>query len=423
MNVNTFYDLSIDTVKNACERYWLDKDVSYFMNHLISEDAPVIGMDCADEDGFYKIEESTYKGIIQQNNVCIVTAKLIVYDTEKVFLFRENVDVMVICVLENEEVRFSAVHMAVSKKKLLSLDKAKSPSFYYKKLMKNFCDLLIETKAEGDSFVFNEDEYYALFHERRKFTNMDQWFWHLCENYVLEQDLEKLDLFRESDVEKRLTNEDLVIDTTFRIKRDVDEIVWVRMIVVFILDITGESIGDVFIMLDDCTQEMNEKMKNLEFARTDYLTKIWNRRYTEELIGKRIRERKTGIFILFDIDKFKSVNDSYGHLTGDDLLIKISESVGEHLGEGDVFGRLGGDEFVLWLAGSGDKEADKLRIWEIFESTKFRYSEHEVDMDIHCSAGVVFYDDDVTCFEELYSKADKAMYQAKGAGRNTIVIA
>lgn len=423
MNVNTFYDLSIQTVKNACERYWLDKDVSYFLNHLCREDAPVIGLDLGDEDGFYKIEEASYKGVIQQDNVCIVTASLVIYDTEKVFVFRENVDVMVVCVQEEGEVRFSAVHMSSAKKKILSVDKTKSPSFYYKKLMKNLCDLLIETKAEGDSFVFNEDEYYALFHERRKFTNMDQWFWHLCENFVYEPDLEKLDLFRESDVEKRLLNEDLVIDTTFRIKRDEDELVWVRMIIVFILDITGESIGDVFIMLGDCTQEMAEKMKNLEFARTDYLTKIWNRRYTEELVEKRIRDNKKGIFILFDIDKFKTVNDSYGHLTGDDLLIKISESVGKHLGPEDVFGRLGGDEFVLWLSGSDDKEADKMRIWEIFESTKFRYSEKEVNMDIHCSAGVVFFDDEATGFEELYDKADKAMYQAKGAGRNTIVIA
>ncbi len=423
MNVNTFFDVSIQTVKNACERYWLDKDVSYFLNHLYRDDAPVIGLDLGDEDGFYKIEEASYKGVIQQDNVCIVTANLIIYDTEKVFMFRENVDVLVVCVQEEGEVRFSAVHMSVAKKKILSIDRTKSPSFYYKKLMKNLCDLLIETKAEGDSFVFNEDEYYALFHERRKFTNMDQWFWHLCENFVYEPDLEKLDLFRESDMEKRLLNEDLVIDTTFRIKRDVNELVWVRMLVVFILDITGESIGDVFIMLDDCSQEMAEKMKNLEFARMDYLTKIWNRRYTEELVGKRIRDNKKGIFILFDIDKFKTVNDSYGHLTGDDLLIKISESVGEHLCPEDVFGRLGGDEFVLWLAGSDDREADKMRIWEIFESTKFRYSEKEVDMDIHCSAGVVFFDDEATSFEELYKKADKAMYQAKDAGRNTIVIA
>lgn len=423
MNVNTFYDSSIQTVKNACERYWLDKDISYFVNRLCREDSPIIGMDCGDEDGFYKIEQSDYKGCMQSDNLCIVTATLTVYDTEKVFMIPEEVEVMVVCVQENGNICFSAVHMSVRKKKILNLDNVKSPSFYYKKLMRNLCDLLIETKAEGDSFVFNEDEYYALFHEKRKFTNMDQWFWHLCENYVLEQDLEKLDLFRESDVEKRLLNEDLVIETTFRIRREPGEIVWVKMIIVFILDITGESIGDVFIMLKDCTQEINEKMKNLEFARIDFLTKIWNRRYTEELISSKIRESGKGIFILFDIDKFKNVNDSYGHLTGDDLLIKISESVTGKLCDGDVFGRLGGDEFVLWLMGSGDKEADKNRIWEIFESTKFRYSEKDVYMDIHCSAGVVFVEDETMEFDELYAKADKAMYQAKGAGRNTIVIA
>ena len=84
---------------------------------------------------------------------------------------------------------------------------------------------------------------------------------------------------------------------------------------------------------------------------------------------------------------------------------------------------LGGDEFVLWLAGSGDKDADKMRIWEVFESTKFHYTENNLDVNVHCSAGVVFFDDKASCFEELYKKADKAMYQAKGAGRNTIVIA
>lgn len=423
MNVNALYDLSIQTVKKACERYWLDKDVSYFMNRMCTEDAPAIGLDCGDEDGFYKIEESSYKAYVQNDNTCIVTADLILYDTEKVFMFKENVEVTVMCVQEDGEIRFQAVHMSMKRKKVALLDTSKSPSFYYKKLMRNLCDLLIETKAEGDSFVFNEDEYYELFRERRKFTNMDQWFWHLCENFVLEQDLEKLDLFRDSDVEKRLLNDDLVIDTTFRIKREQDEIIWVHMVIAFILDITGETIGDVFIMLSDCTKEMTEKMNNLEFARMDFLTHTWNRRYTEELIEEKMRENKNGIFILFDIDKFKNVNDSYGHLTGDDLLIKICANVADKLYEGDVFGRLGGDEFVLWLAGSGDKEADKIRIWEIFESTKFHYMEKGVEMDIHCSAGVVFYDEDVSDFEELYARADKAMYQAKGAGRNTIVIA
>lgn len=423
MDINTFYDLSIQTVKSACEAYWLDKDTSGFLNRLYSENVPVTGMDCGDEDGFYKIEDWAYKGYIQPDNSCIVTAVMTVFDTERVFTLPEDVEVTAVCVQENENIRFSAIHMSIKKKKIVNLSNVKSPNFYYKKLMQKLCDLLIETKAEGDSFLFNEDDYYKMFREKRQFTNMDQWFWHLCENFVLPQDLEKVDLFRDSDVEKRVLNEDLVIETTFRIKREPGEIVWIKMLIAFVLDISGESIGNVFIMLTDCTREINEKMTNLEFARTDFLTKIWNRRYTEELIGRKIKENKKGIFILFDVDKFKDVNDFYGHITGDDLLVKISQKVNKKLGSEDVFGRLGGDEFVLWLSESGDEEADKNRIWEIFESTQFNYNENEVEMEIHCSAGVVFYDDEDTDFDKLYQRADKAMYQAKGAGRNTLVIA
>ena len=423
MNENTLRELSIQTVKEACEKYWIDKNASYFQKHLYNEEVPVIGLDCADEDGFYVIDSAEYKGSVQTDKTCMVTAELTVHDTEKIFRFSEGVSIMVGCILENDEIYFMAVHMVVNKKSINSMDVVKSPSFYYKKLMGSLCDLLIEARLEESVVLFDEDEYYNLFHERRKFVSVDQMFWYICENYVLEQDWEKMDLFREMDMEKRLMNEDLVVETCFRIKRNPDEIVWIKMIVVFVLDVAGDSAERIFFMLKDCTREMTEKMKNLEFARTDFLTQIWNRRYTEELIEKRIAENKKGIFILYDIDKFKKINDSYGHLTGDDMLVKISESVKEHLREGDVFGRLGGDEFVLWLSGSGNEEADKVRVWEIVESTKFRHSEKGIEMDIHCSVGVVFFDGEATCFDDLYAKADAAMYQAKGAGRNTIVIA
>ena len=421
MGEKAFYDLAIETVKNACEKYWLDKDTSYFMSHRYSDNTPMIGMDMGDEDGFYTIEQANYQGNIQRENECIVTAEIILYDTEKIFKLREKVDVMAVCVQVGEEIRFSAIHMALAKQKVIALDSTKGPSFYYKKLMKRMCDLLIETKGYEAGFSFDEEAYYNIFHERRQFTSMDQMFWHMCEKFVVPQDWEKLDLFRENDIKKRIDKEDLLFETTFRIKRD-DEIVWLNMLVVMVIDVTGEALGDVYVMIKDCTKEIEEKMKNLEFARKDYLTGICNRRYTEELIGERIENKKNGIFILFDIDKFKEINDSYGHITGDEVLVEMSKSVGKYLDEMDVFGRLGGDEFVLWLEGTDDVESDKTRIWEVFESTKVRHTDEDVDIQVHSSAGVVFYSGEDTSFEELYEKADKAMYQAKGAGRNSIVI-
>lgn len=422
VNVNEFYDLSIQTVKNACEQYWLNKNSSMFTERLWSENVAVMGLDCQDAEGCYKIEEAEYEGFLQQDNLCVVTAKMVVYDTEKRFTFQENVEAMVTCVLKEGEIYFSAIHMSIQKRKVLNMEEGKTPSFYYKELMNRMCDLLLETKAEEDYFVFDSEKYFKLFGEKPEFRNMDQWFWHLCDKFVVPQDLEKLDLFRDSDIEKRIQNDDLIIETTFRIQRIGGEIVWLHMHIVFVLDIRGESIGDVFVMLTDCTREMTEKMNNLEFARTDYLTHIWNRRYTEELIEEKASRQERGIFMLFDVDKFKSVNDSYGHITGDDLLVKISANVSEKLSSGDVFGRLGGDEFVIWLERSDNEEADKERVLDIFKATKFHYCEKDIEMDIHCSAGVIFFKDKPMTFDKLYAKADEAMYEAKRSGRDTIIM-
>lgn len=422
IGTSEFCNLSVQMVQKACEKYWLEKDSVLFFENLICDEVPVVGLDSADEDGVYKIEEQEYQSFLLQENMCVVTGKMVVYDTNKVFTFQEDVNVMINCMKKDSAIYFSGIHMSIKKKKVLSMDERKSPSFYYKKLMGSMCDILLETKADEDYFIVDEEKYYALFGDRPKFQNMDQWFWHICQNCVLKQDLEKLDLFRDNDLAKRLENDDLIIETTFRIQRGACDIVWVHMRIVFVLDITGKSIGNIFVMLTDCTKEMNEKMNNLEFARTDYLTHTWNRRYTEELIEERIEKFREGIFVLFDVDKFKTVNDSYGHITGDDLLVKISANVKEKLQEDDVFGRLGGDEFVVYLKRSGDEEVDKKRVLDVFRTTKFHYKEKDVEMDIHCSAGVVFFVDRTMTFDKLYERADKAMYEAKSAGRDTIVI-
>ncbi len=416
-----FYEKAVQLVREACRQYWLNCDDSYFKTHLLCDEVPVLGLEVEDLEGSYKIQEEEFDCFAQQEDFCVITGKMVAYDSTKIFVFEEEIKVMANCVLKDGEIYFSGIHMYAKHKKVLSIDEKKSPSFYYRKLMKNMCDVLIETKAEENYFVFDEEKYYALFGDRPKFDNMDQWFWHVCENYVLKQDLEKLDLFRDNDIEKRLENEDLIIETTFRIQRgEKKEIVWVNMVIVFVLDITGKSIGNVFVMLNDCTREMEEKISNIEYARTDYLTHISNRRHAEEQINKQIQELGQGTVILFDVDKFKLVNDSFGHITGDDLLIKISKNVSKKIKEGDVFGRLGGDEFVVYLKRTGDKMQDKKRLLEVFEATKFHYSEKGVEMDIHCSAGVVTFESKDVDFDQLYQRADKALYEAKNAGRDTM---
>ncbi len=417
------FDLSIEKVKNACNKFWTDKIQAAFTEKLTVQNAPVIGIDCIAMDGDYLIEQEEYKAYKQTDNICMVTAQITVCNRSNAIMCRENADVMVMCLLQENEIRFSSVYITVKNKELLIAEKDTTSDFYCKKILDNIYDVMLESR--NNVFTYDKERYYNLFHEEPRFKNVDQWFWYLCDNLVLKQDLEKLDVFRQVDIDKRIRNNEFVIETSFRIARDCQEIIWIKMTIMFIPDNIKGTAEDVVILLKNCTEEMNEKLQNIEFARIDSLTKIYNRRYAEELIQNRIRDYGKGIFILLDVDKFKNVNDMYGHITGDDLLVKISSNISHQLTSEDIFGRLGGDEFVLFLNRSGNDEADKKRIMDIFETSRFRYSEKNIDMDIHCSAGAIFFDaEDVKNiqFDDLYRRADENLYKAKIAGRNTIYI-
>ena len=164
--------------------------------------------------------------------------------------------------------------------------------------------------------------------------------------------------------------------------------------------------------------------QQLEFlATTDPLTGISNRRRFDGVLHVEIaRSRRYGwplSLVMFDIDHFKRINDSRGHLVGDQVLVHLAELVAANVRETDLFARLGGEEFAI-VAINCDLDcarqfAEKLR--ELVEAYKF------VEIDgITCSFGVAGYrpEDDENA---LIKRADEALYFAKGEGRNRVVAA
>ena len=414
------FDLSIASVKEACEKYLIDKDLSTFVNLSNMEDIPLIGLCTPDWTEEFKIESQHYQGYIQNSNQCMVLARLALKDT---LLPSSNcilVDATVLCTLKGEHIEFACVHMTNPKRKALLYDPDVMKDSNYKKLLDCMYDLVIEYRFNDNSFVFSKEKYRNLFHKEANFLSTDQWFWEMCSTYVIKDDLEKMDMFRAIDVRKRIKNKEYIIKTNIRIQRDTDEIIWLRLVFALIPNDSETSIENVFILLKDCSVEMAEKMTNIMYARVDSLTQIWNRRYAEELISKRIKSYGKGIFIIFDIDNFKNVNDIFGHMTGDDLLRKISQIVSEKATEDDVFGRLGGDEFVLYLC--GDYEDSINRFSEIHKNMRFDYYENDNKIEIHCSAGVAVLTSKDLTFYDLYEAADKVLYEAKRAGKNTYKI-
>jgi len=161
-------------------------------------------------------------------------------------------------------------------------------------------------------------------------------------------------------------------------------------------------------------------------AAIDVLTGAYNRRFgfmrLREEFNRSLRNATPLGILLMDLDHFKSVNDSYGHLVGDRVLSKVAETCGRALREGDFIVRYGGEEFIIALPGASQSDSV-----EIAENIRRLISETIVKdglQHIHFSASfgaTSFPEDNVDGLEELIKHADDALFQAKEQGRNQVV--
>jgi diguanylate cyclase (GGDEF)-like protein len=203
-------------------------------------------------------------------------------------------------------------------------------------------------------------------------------------------------------------------------------ILWAGHGVMWLLGLSGLYIGYTGLRRrteerDQATEELQRLNVVLENrATTDALTGICNRRKFLESLQVKIQEAKRYsmplALIYFDIDHFKSVNDTYGHEAGDDVLVELSRLVSGMIRQTDVFARIGGEEFVILVHNNdvrtGRELAEKIRAGVELQCFPKMGS-------VTCSFGVAqFYSDDSA--ETFIRRADDAMYAAKQAGRNRV---
>ena len=166
---------------------------------------------------------------------------------------------------------------------------------------------------------------------------------------------------------------------------------------------------------------IHEQIQRL--AAIDPLTGLLNRRYgmirLREEYSKAVRSEGSLGVVMFDIDFFKKVNDTYGHLAGDRVLVHISKLVKPILREGDVLMRYGGEEFCAILLGASSEDSLKMaeRIRFAVQESKVTYSEFEIKTTL--SLGISSYpENDIEHEQELLASADEALYISKESGRN-----
>ncbi len=170
--------------------------------------------------------------------------------------------------------------------------------------------------------------------------------------------------------------------------------------------------------------KLKELINHLNYISSyDEMTGIYNRRKFFELGEKKFEQSEDELYaVMIDIDKFKNINDSYGHPTGDKVIKLVAKTVSEHLTPDAVFGRLGGEEFAILCSCPFPKS-----ISENIESIRAAVEELEILSDagesikLTISEGVAKRNSSIKSLDELLRIADIALYEAKGLGRNRVI--
>jgi two-component system, cell cycle response regulator len=191
------------------------------------------------------------------------------------------------------------------------------------------------------------------------------------------------------------------------------------------------------ISMQDELYKVNQKLEQM--AVTDSLTGCYNRRYLmqqlEHEVMTNIRYNIPFAIFLFDIDLFKSINDNYGHLIGDEVIRSTADVVKSSLRRTDILARYGGEEFTVYLPHTNREQAAMLaqRVKDVVEANRIAsdYESQGETVNVTISMGVLTVesnngsriDNPKLYLRDLFAKVDSALYEAKNGGRNRIVIA
>lgn len=273
---------------------------------------------------------------------------------------------------------------------------------------------VIGAKGLDGRYLYVNSQYSRLFHRD-------------CEEFIGHYDAEIFpaeiaEAFRKADLKAQKRKTGLVVEEVAPVDGELRHYLSVKFP---IRDAQGQLYATGVVATDITKlRRLTDELKTL--AETDPLTGVLNRRKFFELAQREVQRAQRYVLplslVMFDLDHFKQVNDSYGHAVGDRVLTELTRLLCEHVRRQDLVGRLGGEEFAVLLPHTGAAQAvdwvrnlqRRLRLWRL-------ELEEAGEVRLTVSAGACQLQDEHEDFDALLRQADRLLYQAKAEGRDRVV--
>lgn len=301
------------------------------------------------------------------------------------------------------------------------IDDRKDNVFKFRKVLEAYYDFIVEIEFPEEHLIYDVARFQKLLGTDKECKKLEELFWFIVSNYIHPDDLEAVDMFRQVDIRRKEENNDFTYETEFRIKVN-NDYVWVSCVILYLLN--DEMTMDYILMLIKNIDEKKKlELECTQLARRDAMTRLYNKTYVQRIIVEELEKVTYGnsaALLIVDIDNFKNVNDMFGHLMGDKVIIEFANRILESTREDDIVGRIGGDEFVVYLKNVSSRDVLIHKIQRIIANLEFQFVDKDVNTHICCSIGAVLCSSgSVMDYTEIYQKADRSLYLAKNNGKNT----
>jgi len=214
------------------------------------------------------------------------------------------------------------------------------------------------------------------------------------------------------------------LETEVRISNVSGQYTWSRLRATSQQDQTGKTIKLVGVIID-IDQEKRSSQALLDEAARDPLTKLYNRNASRRQIEDYLASRPDGeqaALLVIDLDNFKDVNDRYGHMYGDAILVQASAEISRFFRGNDIISRIGGDEFLVFMKNIPGRTLVENRCRDLIAAIQRLYHRQEQDLSpLSCSIGTALIPEHGTSFQELFQRADRALYSAKVQNKGSFV--